>query len=96
VSLERIPLPVNENLEFSEVQAEAPFREGKRANEWKAGGTAWIGGLILAEELLRVFNEADDYHHGGAGHAYEEHDLQDVHCEQSNLEHENDCITDGR
>jgi hypothetical protein len=61
------------------------------------GGTeqAWARWLILAEELLGIFYEADDYHHGGAGHAHEEHDLQDVHCKQSNLEHDYDCNPDG-
>ena len=39
--------------------------------------------LILFEELLRVFNKADDYDDGRAGHAYEEHDLQGVHGEYS-------------
>ena len=50
--------------------------------------------LILAEELLGVFDEADDHHNGGAGHAHEEHDLKDVHCEQTCLEHEIYCIPD--
>jgi hypothetical protein len=54
-----------------------------------------IGRLIFAEKLLSVLDEADDHYHGGAGHAHEEHDFQDIHCEQAYLEHENDCNPDG-
>jgi hypothetical protein len=39
------------------------------------------GCSIFAEELLRVFNEANDHNDGGSGHAYKEHDLKDVHCQ---------------
>ncbi len=39
--------------------------------------------LILAEEFLGVFNEADDDNDGRASHADEEHDLKDVHCEDA-------------
>ena len=40
-----------------------------------------IDSLVLAKEFLGIFNKADDYHHGGTGHAHKEHDLKDVHCE---------------
>jgi hypothetical protein len=36
--------------------------------------------LILAEELLSIFNKTDDDDDGGAGHSYKEHDLERVHC----------------
>jgi len=48
--------------------------------------------LILAEELLGIFYEADNDYDRRAGHANEEHDLQDVHCEHSDLKHIFDCI----
>ena len=89
VSLVRIPLPVNQNLEFLEERAGAPDWGGR--NMVERAGRGW---LILAEELLGVFDEADDHHHGGAGHAHEEHDLQDVHCKQSYLKHVYDCSRD--
>ena len=38
-------------------------------------------GSILAEELLCVFNEADENDDGGACEADEEHDLEDFHGE---------------
>ena len=60
----------------------------------EATDCATVRGLIFAEELLGVFNEADDDHNGGAGHADEEHDLKDMHCEQTCLEHEVYCIPD--
>ena len=43
--------------------------------------------LIFAEELLGIFYKADNHYDGRASHANEEHDLQDVHCEDSNLKH---------
>jgi hypothetical protein len=49
--------------------------------------------LILSEELLGVFNEADDDDDGGAGHADKEHDFEDVHGEDSE-NHETHCIPD--
>jgi apolipoprotein N-acyltransferase len=52
--------------------------------------------LIFAEELLSVFDKADDYYDCGAGHAHKEQDLQNVHCEQSYLKHENDSNPEGR
>jgi hypothetical protein len=52
------------------------------------------GSLILAEKFLGIFDEADDDYDGGASHAHEEHDLKDVHCEQANLKHEDDCNPD--
>ena len=67
-----------------ELGREAQGRSEQAESRW----------LILAEELLSVFNEADDHHYGGAGHAHEEHDLQDVHCKQSDLKHEHDCNPD--
>jgi hypothetical protein len=96
VSLVRIPLPVNQNLEFLEERAGAPDwgREGHGREEHGRTEPAWARWLILAEELLGVFDEADDHDYGGAGHAHEEHDLQDVHCEQSDLEHVYDCSRD--
>jgi len=51
-------------------------------------------GLILAEELVGIFDEANDHNDGGAGHADEEHDLQNVHRNQTNLEHKFDCSVD--
>ena len=68
------------------------LRNGERVLE--ATDRAGRHGLILAEELLGVFDEADDDDDGGAGHADKEHDLEDVHCEQPNLEHDNYCSCD--
>ena len=48
--------------------------------------------LILAEELLGIFYKADNDNDGRAGHANEEHDLQDVHCDNSGLKHIFNCI----
>ena len=50
--------------------------------------------LVLAEELLGIFNKADDYHYRRSGHAHEEHDLEDVHCEDSGLKHDIHCSCD--
>jgi hypothetical protein len=90
VSLLRISAPVNRKLEFSEERTEAPDGTGKDMAAERIESRL----LILAEELLGVFNEADDHHDRGAGHAHEEQDLQDVHCKQSNLKHVNDCNPD--
>ena len=35
--------------------------------------------LVLAEQLLTVFNKADNHDHSGADETNEEHDLQDPH-----------------
>jgi hypothetical protein len=50
---------------------------------------AWVRGvrLILSKKLVGVFDEADYDNDSGAGHPYEEEDLQKVHREQPNLEH---------
>jgi len=52
--------------------------EGREGWEVPEGVLDW---LIFAKEFLGVFNEADDDDDGGAGHANEEHDLQNVHGE---------------
>ena len=93
MSLVRIPEPVNRKL--------GDFRRSGGSAGWERERHGRVERietrlLILAEELLSVFDEADDHYDRGASHAHEEQDLQDVHCEQSDLEHENDCNPDGR
>ena len=93
VSLVRIAAPVNRNLEYSGSGRECRIERKRENNRLRRIADTR---LIFAEELLRIFDEADDHYHRGTGHAHKEQDLQDVHCEQSDLEHENDCIPDGR
>jgi apolipoprotein N-acyltransferase len=86
VSLERIETPVNQNLEN--------LHRGEELEEVEKCGRIGSRGLILAEELVGIFDEADDHNDGGAGHADEEHDLKNVHRNQTNLEHKFDCSVD--
>lgn len=43
----------------------------------------WDSGFVRTEEFMDVFHEADDDDDGGASHADKEHDLQNVHCEET-------------
>jgi hypothetical protein len=49
--------------------------------------------LVLAKEFVCILNEADDDHYRGASHANEEHDLQNMHCKQTES-HDGDCIAE--
>lgn len=52
--------------------------------------------LVFSEELVGVFNEADENNDGGAGEAYKKQDLQKTHCDQADLQHDFDCSCDWR
>ena len=65
-----------------------------RIAEGEGDSPAGMYFLVLAEKLLGVLNEADDYNYRRTGHAHEEHDFEDVHREQPNLEHDINCSFD--
>ena len=97
MSLVRIGAPVNWKLEFSGVNAgliSEHFAFGKARNRRGRSNSPVGTFLVLAEELLSVLNKADDYDYRGPGHAHEEQDLKDVHCEDSGLEHDIHCSCD--
>jgi hypothetical protein len=51
-----------------------------------ARGAIGMLALVVSEELLSVFDEADNDDNGGAGEANEEHDLEDMHGEETEME----------
>ena len=46
---------------------------------WEGGSS----GLVRAEKFVDIFHKTDDDDDGGASHADEEHDLQNVHCKKT-------------
>jgi hypothetical protein len=67
--------------------------ESGRSQYESAGGVAgcWEKAeLILAKQLFTIFDEADEYYHGGAEEADKKHYFQQPHC-KNRQEHNADC-----